>query len=73
MYHGRALSRAVAERHAHVVDFLLEKHEFDWNSADAFQEAVVQGQTATAEQIYNVYPHFRGNRSLFAELAVHAR
>jgi hypothetical protein len=56
-----------------VVDFLLEKHEFDWNSADAFQEAVVQGQTATAEQIYNVYPHFRGNRSLFAELAVHAR
>jgi hypothetical protein len=67
MYHGGALSRAVAGRHAHVVDFLLEKHEFDWNSADAFQEAVVQGQTATAEQIYNVYPHF------FAELAVHAR
>jgi hypothetical protein len=74
-YSGRALSRAIAGQHAHVVDFLLEKHEFDWNLMDAFEEAVARAQTATAEKIYNAFPQLVNDetKNLFVALALDGR
>jgi hypothetical protein len=73
LYHGGALPLSIAAQHTDVVDFLLEKPEFDWNFKDALEEALALGQTATAELIYNVYPRFKENTTSFAELAYDGR
>jgi hypothetical protein len=73
IYHGGALARAIEGHQTPVVDFLLSKCEFDWGLLDMFEEAVAQGQAATAERICNMYPLSRAERNLLVDSAWEGR